>query len=130
MQEIKRRDVEKETAAKVAAMRFKASVRLSELEDTERKLASQHDFKQATEVSARAARQRKLEEAAFQESKRVAARRPMEALTQVQQAEMQTLMHKCHALRLAVRREREQDSCHILGSPVARLSNTTQMPQR
>lgn len=59
-------------------------------------------------MSARANRQRLLEEAAYERSKAVAGSRPRAVLVDVQTAEMRNLMQKCHSLRVAVRREKEQ----------------------
>lgn len=106
--EVMRTDTEKEIDKKVATLRYKATSTLLQLEDTERKLARLDEFKQAAEVSARAHRQRTLETAQYERNKAVAGSRPREALIQLQEVEMRNLLQKCHSLRVAVRREREQ----------------------
>ena len=89
-------------------MRFKASSALLQLDDTERKLANLQEFKQAEEVSSRARKLRKKEEAAFERSKSFVDERPRKTCRDAQEMEMRNLGQKCHSLRVAVRREREQ----------------------
>ena len=52
-QEIARVDREKEVAEHVSKIRFKKSSTLLQLEDTEKKLAKQHDFKQVRRTAPR-----------------------------------------------------------------------------
>jgi len=106
-QEIARVDREKEVVEHVSKIRFKKSSTLLQLEDTEKKLAKQHDFKQATEVMSRAERQRKLEEAEYRRRIEVAQRKPLEELAARQDAEMRIFTQKCHGMRLAIQRERD-----------------------
>jgi len=91
----------------VGKMRFKKTSTLLQLEDTEKKLARFHDFRQATEVMSRAERQRRLEEAEFTKRREVAQRKPLDELVVRQDAEMRNLMQKCHGMRIAIRRERD-----------------------
>ena len=51
--EIARVDVEKDIEKRVAGMRYKATSNLLQLEDTERKLARLHEFKEAAGIAAR-----------------------------------------------------------------------------
>ena len=62
---------------------------------------------QATEVMNRAERQRRFEEAEFAKKREVAGRKPLEELVVRQDAEMRTLLQKCHGRRVAIRRERD-----------------------
>ena len=55
----------------------------------------------------RAERQRKFEEAEFVKLREVAQRKPLEELAVRQDAEMRTLLQKCHGRRVAIRRERD-----------------------
>jgi hypothetical protein len=105
--EIARADVEKEIEKKVAGIRYKATSNLLQLEDTERKLARLHEFKEAAGIAARAHRQRSAEVAAFERSKHAVGTQPRIANTELQSVEMRNLLQKNHSLRVAVRREKE-----------------------
>lgn len=106
--EIARADCETRIEKDVGRMRYKATSTLLQLEDTEKKLVRLNEFKEAAEVSSRAHRQRTVEQALFERSKAHVGSRPREVLTETQEAEMRNLMQRCHSLRVAVRREKDQ----------------------
>jgi len=104
--EVARADCEKEIEKKI--VRWQPTSTLLQLEDTEKKLARLNEFKQAAEVAARAHKQRTLELSVYERQKQAAGSRPRAALAELQGTEMRNLMQKCHAMRVAVRREKEQ----------------------
>lgn len=106
--EVARADCEKQIEKDIGRMRYKATSTLLQLEDTEKKLVRLNEYKEAAEVSSRAHRQRTIEQAAFERSKSHVGSRPREVLTEMQEAEMRNLMQRCHSLRVAVRREKDQ----------------------
>ena len=106
--DVARADVERGIEKRVANMRYKATSTLLQLEDTERKLARLDEFKQAAEVAARAHRQRRLETGAYERSKLEQGTRPRATVLELQEAEMRNLMQRCHSMRVAVRREKDQ----------------------
>lgn len=106
--EVARADCEKQIEKDVARMRYKATSTLLQLEDTEKKLVRNHEYKQAAEVSSRAHRQRTIEQADFERAKAIVGSRPREITAELQEAEMRNLMQRCHSMRVAVRREKEQ----------------------
>lgn len=106
--QIARQELRKEVRAKVASTRFKASSTLLQLEDTERRLARLHEFKQAAEVQHRAQRLRKLEETTFLERLEDLETQPLREQLQSQQVEMRNATQRCHGQRVTVQREREQ----------------------
>jgi len=106
--EVARADCETEIAKKLTTLRWQPTSILLQLEDTERKLAKLSEYKQAAEVAARAHRQRAKEESEYARNKEAAASRPRAALAELQQTEMRNLQQKCHSMRVAVRREKEQ----------------------
>ena len=106
--EVAATDVEKEVQRKIANMRYKATSTLLQMEDMEKKLVRQHEYKDAAEVAARCHRQRIKEEAEYERAKKSMGSRPRAAVVELQEAEMRNLLQKCHALRVAVRREKDQ----------------------
>jgi len=106
--EVRRADLERELSAKLAVMRFRASPKLLELEDQEKRLARGKEFKGAAEIGARAARLRMKEMAAFNERGKQIQQKPRTEFEAAVQAEMRNLKQKCHAMRLNVKREKAQ----------------------
>lgn len=106
--EVARADCEAQIEKDVSRMRYKASSILLQLQDTEKKLVRNHEYKQAAEVSSRAHRQRTAEHASFERSKAHVGSRPREITSELQEAEMRNLLQKCHSMRVAIRREMEQ----------------------
>ena len=105
---MRRADLERELSAKLAVMRFRASPKLLELEDQEKRLARGKEFKGAAEIGARAARLRMKEMAAFNERGKQIQQKPRTEFEAAVQAEMRNLKQKCHAMRLNVKREKAQ----------------------
>jgi len=62
---VRRADFDRSLSAKVAGLRYRASSRLLELEDQERRLARSKEYSGAAEVEGRAARLRGREVSAF-----------------------------------------------------------------
>ena len=105
--EIAKVDSEKAIAKDIAGFRFKSTSVLIQMEDMERKLARTSEFKEAAEVSARANRQRTIEEARYERVKSHLGSRPRATLIEQQEAEMRNLLQNLHSLRVAVRREKD-----------------------
>jgi len=101
-------NLEQEIAAKVKSFRFKASVALLQLEDTERRLGLANEFKQAAEVRARAQRLRKIEEAAYEARRQEIESRPRQQLREAQEAERRFTEQKCHAMKVELKRKRDK----------------------
>lgn len=89
-------DVEKEIAKKVAGMRYKKSSHLLNSQAMERKLATSHDFRGAAEVTTRAYRMKRAEEAAFEREKAKVGVQPRKDNVEAQAAEMRNCLQKCH----------------------------------
>jgi len=106
--EVGRATFERELEEKLKKFRFKASVQLLQLEDTERRLGLANEFKQAAEVGSRAQKQRRMEEADYNARRCEMAARPRQELTAKHKAETDIHAQKCHGMRVDVKRGREQ----------------------
>lgn len=105
---MRRADFERELGARIAGMRFRASPKLLELEDQEKRLARGKEYKGAAEIGMRAARLRAKEMMMFGIKRNQVASKPRAEFDVAIQVEMRNLKQKCHALRLNIKREKAQ----------------------
>lgn len=100
--------VERGIEASTSKMRFKASSTLLAMQDMEKKLARANEYKEAAEIANRCYKQHAAEESRFERGKTHAATKPRQSSNELQAQEMKNLLQKNHALRVKVRREKEQ----------------------